>query len=112
MHQEENRKRERRTSTTIKLKFLCSVYSTLRKISKILRVAFYNTKQTLLVSKQVPSLCYDYPVGAPIPYVQMAILNLPHPYIKSITVLPFLQGYFCYDLIFMSCRFGTKEFLT
>ena len=33
------------------------------------------------------SLCSDYIEAAPIPYVQAAKLNLPHPYLRSTTML-------------------------
>ena len=32
-------------------------------------------------------LCFDFHGAAPILYVQAAILNLPHPYLRSTTVL-------------------------
>ena len=32
-------------------------------------------------------LCFVFHGAAPIPYVQMAILNLTHPYLRSTTIL-------------------------
>ena len=70
-----------------KSKFSCLIFSTLRKVSKALRVAFTIEWVIISVCKQFASFYCGYHEAAPEPYVQNATLNLPNPYMWSIAII-------------------------
>ena len=74
---------ERRTKSI----FLRSDFATLTKVSETLRVVLHLNSEGLLVHKLRTGLHERFRVTAPIPYVQDAILNLHHSYLRSATAL-------------------------
>ena len=71
----------------IKLKYSYLVFLTLLKVSGTDRVDLATRQQRDLVcSKLFELLCFVFLRAAPIPYVQVAILNLPHSYLRSTIV--------------------------
>ena len=80
----EERKKERRLE---RLKISRLVFSTLIKVSGIYRVDLAIESPKEVVYKLFVFVCFVFYGAAPIPYVQMTILNLAHPKLRSTTVL-------------------------
>ena len=81
-------KKEEKERRGTKLKFLSRVFSTLLKASSTYTVELAIEQQSDVVSKLLHSSPL-FPPGAGhthVPYVQVAILNLPHLYLKGTTV--------------------------
>ena len=75
--EEEERKKEE--------KFSCSAFLSLRKVSRTYRVDLAIEQQKDVVCKLLAFLCFVFHGAAPVPYVQAAILNLLHQYLRSTT---------------------------
>ena len=74
---------ERRTKSI----FLRSDFATFIKVIETLRVVLHLNSEGLLVHQLRIGLRERFRVTAPIPYVQDAILNLRHSYLRSATAL-------------------------
>ena len=74
------KRKERRWT---KLKFLRLVFLTLLKVSGTYKVDLTLEQLRDVVYKLFALLCFVFLGAAPILYVQVAILNLPHPYVRS-----------------------------
>ena len=80
------KKKERRTTKSI---FLRSDFATFIKVIETLRVVLHLNSEGLLhvVHQLRIGLHERFRVTTPIPYVQDAILNLRHSYLRSATAL-------------------------
>ena len=57
----------------------CLVFSTLMKVSGTYRVVLAIQKPRDVLCKPFAFVCFFFHGAPPMPYVQAAILNLPHP---------------------------------
>ena len=84
--EEEERRKKERKKNKIDI-FALRFCATLTKVSEILRVVLHLNSEGLLVHKLRTGLHERFRVTVPIPYVQDAILNLRHSYLRSATAL-------------------------
>ena len=63
------------------------VFLNLIKVSEMYTVHLAIEKPRDVFYKQFAFVCFVFHEAAPIPYVQSAILNLPHPQLRSTTVV-------------------------
>ena len=78
--EERRKKKERRRTKSIFLRF---DFATPTKVSETLRVVLHLNSEGLLVPTLRTGLRERFRAAAPIPYVQDAILNIGHSYLRS-----------------------------
>ena len=76
------KKKERKKERTKSI-FLRSDFATPTKVSETLRVVLHLNSEGLLVPTLRTGLRERFSAAAPIPYVQDAILNIGHSYLRS-----------------------------
>ena len=81
--EEEERKKERKKERRTKSIFLRSDFATSTKVSETLRIVLHLNSEGLLVPTLKTGLGVRFRAAAPIPYVQDAILNIGHSYLRS-----------------------------